>query len=92
MIQDMRQIGRGTLILMDWMEDVDGHLVKGFYGDVYVSADVDTVGFEAKGHNSANWIARVQGTTEAVTVMGCQVRAFRESSGDPTHNAYRVLT
>jgi hypothetical protein len=74
----MREIGTGTLILMDWMEDIDGRDVKGFYGKVSVAADEEVVGFEAKGHNTANWVARVEGENEAITLMGCQIRAFRE--------------
>jgi hypothetical protein len=74
----MQEIGTGTLILMDWMEDVDGREVKGFYGKVFVAADEDVVGFKATGHNTANWVARVEGQGTAITLMGCQVRAFRE--------------
>lgn len=91
--EGMRKIGRGTLILMDWMEDINGDMVKGFYGDVYVSADTDVVGFEAKGHNSANWIARVQGDHEAMTLMGCQIRGFRESpDSGALSNIFKVLS
>lgn len=84
----------GTLILMEWMEDpFDGRDVKGFYGLVTIASDTAAVGFEAKGHNTANWIARVEGSNgEAITVMGCQVRAFREGvmpSLETSH--YRVL-
>lgn len=80
---DLQEVGVGTLILMDWLEDVDGRDVKGYYGKVSIGADQNVVGFEAKGHNTANWVARVEGETEAIAVMGCQVRAFRESANPP---------
>ena len=87
----MKEIGTGTLILMDWLEDTDGRDVKGFYGKVSVGTDQEVVGFAATGHNTANWVARVDGPTESITVMGCQVRAFREGSPPPIHSQYATL-
>lgn len=87
----MKEIGIGTLILMDWMEDVDCKDVKGFYGKVSVGTDEEIVGFKATGHNTANWVARVEGETEAITVMGCQVRAFREGKRPEPASQMKVL-
>lgn len=91
MDEDLKKIGRGTLMLMDWIEDTSGDMLKGYYGDVYVGTDVETVGFAATGHNTANWVARVEGETEAITLMGCQVRAFREAPEPPRSNIFKVL-
>lgn len=88
----LQYIGMGTLILMDWMESIDGHNIKGFYGNVFVGKDEAVVGFTATGHNTANWVARVEGPTEALTVMGCQVRAFFEGGLPHHHSHYQVLT
>ena len=87
----MQEIGTGTLILMDWMEDIDGRDVKGFYGKVSVGVDEEVVGFKATGHNTANWVVRVQGPIDAITIMGCQVRACREGQKPPLTSQYATL-
>ena len=88
----MKAIGIGTIILMDWIEDVDGRDVKGYYGLVSVGTDKEVVGFEATGHNSANWVARIEGPTgDVITVMGCQVRAFREGAAPLLASQYAML-
>lgn len=88
----MQEIGTGTLILMDWMEDIDGRDVKGFYGKLLVGNDEEVVGFKATGHNTANWVARVEGPQgDAITIMGCQVRAFREGHPPPLPSQYAIL-
>ena len=89
----MKEIGTGTLILMDWIEDVDGRDVKGYYGTVSVGTDEEVVGFKASGHNTANWVARVEGPQgAAITIMGCQVRGFREGPPPPLTSQYAILT
>lgn len=88
----MKEIGVGTLILMDWIEDADGRDVKGYYGKVTIGTDEEVVGFKATGHNTANWVARVEGPEgEAITVMGCQVRGFREGPEPQLTSQYAIL-
>jgi hypothetical protein len=40
------------------------------HGKVSIMSAEDAAGFIPTGHNSANWIARIEGPTAAVTVMG----------------------
>jgi hypothetical protein len=87
----MKEIGTGTLLLMDWIEDIDCKDVKGFYGKVSVGTDQEVIGFQATGHNTANWVARVEGETEAITVMGCQVRAYREGKKPDLASQVKIL-
>lgn len=88
----MKDVGVGTLILMDWMEDTDGRDVKGWYGKVTIGTDEEIAGFKATGHNSANWVARIEGPQgDAMTVMGCQVRGFREGHPPSETSQYSIL-
>lgn len=70
----------GIVIAMDWVAMPSGRLYKAFAGKVQVLSAEAAVGFTPTGHNSANWLARISGTSAAVTLMGCQVRAVL--SGD----------
>ena len=79
-----------TVVCMDWIGYTDGGLYRGFHGKVSVYSAQDAVGFEPTGHNSANWFARVVGPTSAVTLMGCQVRAFIEGPA-PTTREFLIL-
>ena len=68
----------GCVVLHDWMRLPNGRMAIGFIGRVTVMSDTEAVGFEAKGHNSANWLARVEGATSSVNVLGCQIRGVIE--------------
>lgn len=64
----------GSVVLKDWLRERDGRQHIGITGKISILQDVDLVGFRAKG-NESNWVARVDGETESVTILGCQVRA-----------------
>jgi hypothetical protein len=64
----------GTVILKDWTEGPDGDQYKGFTGLVSILKDEEIVGFKSEGNNNANWVARVEGPTTSVTILGCQIR------------------
>ena len=84
----------GVLLLMDWMTyPIDGASYLGFHGKLTVYSDSEAVGFEAKGHNTANWLARIEGETESLTVMGCQVRGFYQGfEPDQLTRQFKVLS
>lgn len=67
----------GTVHLTDWIGSPRGKVI-GVTGEILVTSDEDHVGFRARGHNSANWIAVVTGETEKWHIFGCQVRAIVE--------------
>ena len=84
---------KGTVILHDWITDpTDGEHYMGFHGTVSVFADTEVVGFEAKGHGTANWMARVEGPTSSINLMGCQVRAIAQSECAPSVTKFKSLT
>lgn len=68
----------GTVMCMDWVYMPDGRLYRGIHGTISAMSDVEAVGWEAKGHNTANWLARIAGRTSSVNLMGCQVRMVIE--------------
>lgn len=72
----------GTLVLHDWLT-FNGVPFKGFHGELTILGDTNVLGFEAKGHNTANWFAQIKGETASITVLGCQVRAFIQGE-EPT--------
>lgn len=72
----------GVVIAHEWLTMPDGRLYRGVRGQVTVMSAQEAVGFEPTGHNSANWLARVQGPTVSVNLMGCQVRAVLEGPPD----------
>jgi hypothetical protein len=65
----------GIVNTMDWVTMPDGEMYKSIRGKVSILSAQDAVGFEPTGHNSANWIARIDGPKSTVTLMGCQVRS-----------------
>jgi hypothetical protein len=72
----------GTVVLKDWLRWGDDKQYLGFYGRIYIYQDKEVVGFTVRG-NDSNWIARIQGATSSVNVMGCQVRGIITSNQEP---------
>lgn len=62
-------------MLAPFAQPADSFIV--FAGKVSIIRDKDIVGFEAHG-NEANWIARVDGPTCSINILGCQIRAIAE--------------
>lgn len=82
----------GTVVLKDWMAYIDGQSYMGFTGRVSIIKDTELVGFEAHG-NESNWVARIEGPTQSVTILGCQIRgaiAHASSASDPARNLLTV--
>lgn len=68
----------GTVVLKQWMHyPADGRQYMGFWGKVSILSDEEAVGFKVQG-NESNWIARVQGETSSVNILGCQIRSIVE--------------
>ncbi len=66
----------GTVVMKDWMSSLEhGEVYRMFTGKVSILADTEIVGFESKGNGNANWVARVEGPTQAYNILGCQIRA-----------------
>jgi len=70
---------RGVVHLHNWIRWIDGQQYDSLVGYVRILSDEEATGFKATGHNTANWIARIEGEESSVNVMGCQVRAVFES-------------
>lgn len=71
----------GTVHLMDWISSPRGQ-VKSVTGEIEVVSDEDTVGFRARGANSANWLARISDGEEIWHLFGCQIRGIVEHKPD----------
>lgn len=56
----------------------NGKQYNGIAGKVSILADKDVVGFEVKGSETANWIARIDGINGSVNVLGCQIRMVHQ--------------
>jgi hypothetical protein len=74
---------KGTVITHNWIRGLDGVEYDQFYGTISVLSDTEVVGFEAKGHDTANWIARIEGETSSYNIMGCQVKCIIQSDEKP---------
>lgn len=68
----------GIVMTMDWVTTPDGRLVRGYRGNVRILSAKAAAGFEPTGHNTANWLARIEGPMTSVNLMGCQVRQVFE--------------
>jgi hypothetical protein len=67
----------GVVVLKQWMHYVDGRQYIGFAGKVSILSDEQAVGLKVTGGES-NWIARVQGPTSSINLLGCQIRGVHE--------------
>lgn len=77
----------GTVKLMDWWPCPGGQAIH-IRGQIRIVSDEDTVGFRARGANSANWLAVITGESAAERrgdaalerwhIFGCQIRAIIE--------------
>lgn len=56
----------------------DGRQYIGFAGRVSILSDKEVVDFEVKGGDTANWVARVDGPTGSINVLGCQIRMIHQ--------------
>ena len=74
----------GMVLTKNWIRWIDGRQYDGFVGTVSIYSDVEATGFKAEGHNTANWIARVEGPSgDSVNLLGCQVAAIHQTSKKP---------
>jgi hypothetical protein len=64
---------QGSVVLKEWWTALDGGKYLGISGTVSILTDSEIVGFEVNDRDS-KWVARVEGPTESVVVLGCQVR------------------
>lgn len=80
----------GSVMLKEWMKTPDGTNVIGFYGKVSVQKAETAVGF-APSKTEANWFAQIEGKTDAVVILGCQVRGIFFSEEAPNHSDVRVV-
>ncbi len=56
----------------------DGRQYLGIAGDVSILRDEDIVGFKVSGGETANWIARVNGRSGSVNILGCQIKMVHQ--------------
>lgn len=80
----------GVVVMKQWLHHPDGRQYIGFIGKVSIISDENAVGFKVSGGES-NWIARVQGPTTSVNVLGCQIRGVYEGSMCPTTSDFLVV-
>src|SRR3954468_8890692 len=73
----------GSVKLMEWWHTPGGQVLH-LRGMIKLVSDEDQVGFRARGANSANWLAVIEGKTETWNVFGCQIRAIIEHGEDVT--------
>lgn len=82
----------GTVTVRNWIRYQDGEQYDGFHGTVSLYTDVEATGFEAKGHDTANWIARIEGPSgDSVNLLGCQVTSVIQTSKKPTGRSILVV-
>lgn len=83
----------GTLVLKDWVRLRDGTQVIGFTGLVRIMDAVASTGIKPRANESA-WLARVEGPTESVNWLGCQVRGVfvhAQAAGDVPRADYWLV-
>lgn len=83
----------GVVIVKDFMlaqfpGETDTFL--GFSGKVSILRDQDIVGFKTEGNANANWIARVEGETHSINILGCQIKAVIEGPNSEDDGGRRV--
>jgi hypothetical protein len=64
----------GTVVLKDWMSDLNDRNVKRLTGFCTLVQDIEIAGFKTRG-TEANWGMRVVGKQQQWTILGCQIRA-----------------
>jgi hypothetical protein len=64
----------GTVILKDWMTTLTNRSVMRVTGFCTLVQDVEIAGFKTRG-TEANWGMRVVGSSQQITILGCQIRA-----------------
>lgn len=82
----------GAVALKESFMLPDGRWIQVVVGRVRILQDEVIAGFKTRGTES-NWVARVEGATGAVNILGCQVRAITEDqvwNGPIGPNTYMV--
>lgn len=84
----------GIVQLKGYVLMLDGKQYIGVAGKISILSDEEVAGFEARGGETANWIARVEGPSGTVNILGCQIRMVHQLDGDLpadlTREYYRV--
>lgn len=90
---------KGTVQMRDFFEHTSGAIYRNVMGIVSIYRDLELVGFNTRG-TEANWAAVVEGDTERVVILGCQIRSvtsYQKNVGDEgkfpesnAHDTYRV--
>lgn len=83
----------GAVQLKNYVMMPDGKNYLGVVGKVSILSDSEVVGFEVKGSETANWIARVEGSKGSVNILGCQIRLIHQFDEIPESfdSVYHVL-
>lgn len=84
----------GAVLLKHYAMMPDGKNYIGIVGKVTVLGDSEVVNFEVRGSETANWIARVEGPSGSVNILGCQIRLiqqFNDGIPDNFDSVYHVL-
>lgn len=68
----------GIVQMKHFMLMPDGKQYIGAAGKVTFVTDMEMVGFEVKGGETANWLLRVDGPGGSLNILGCQVRAVHQ--------------
>jgi len=63
----------GTVYLREYMIQRDGASYLGLTGRIRVIPDKEAYGFAAR-NTEANYVVAIEGATETVVVLGCQIR------------------
>jgi hypothetical protein len=81
---------KGSVILKEWMKTPSGINVMGFYGNVVIHKAETAVGF-APSKTESNWFAQIDGESDCVVILGCQIRGIYFSEAKPTHADVEAL-
>lgn len=83
----------GAVQLKQYAMMPDGKNYIGVVGKVSILSDKEVVGFEVRGSETANWIARVQGPSGSVNILGCQIKMVHQFDTRPASfdSVYHVL-
>ena len=76
---------KGTVLTKEWLRYHTGRQYAGFFGTVYIYQDKE-LGLSVRG-NESNWMVRIQGATESMNILGCQIRGIIEHTIQPSVEA-----
>lgn len=69
----------GSVLLKDWYIHRDGGSYRLVTGTISILRDEEVVGFKVQ-RSESNWVARIVGPTESITILGCQIRGVNTHS------------